>query len=111
MKNLLRKMILGDLEIKDYATITTKEDNIEKVCQRYQGHWFDITQIHWPLALDPFVFGIWIEKDGPLSSLNERQPSAYLLGLPVLKPLVAESGEWPASPFFSLTKSRTNAAC
>jgi hypothetical protein len=65
-------MVVGDLEIKDYATITTGKDNIEKVYLWYQGQWVDITQIHWPLALDPFVFGIWVEKDGLLSSINEK---------------------------------------
>ncbi|PWT71819.1 MAG: hypothetical protein C5B59_17135 [Bacteroidetes bacterium] len=73
MKNILRKIFFGDIQITEYSTITIKNGVKERVYLE-AGHMLeDITSRHWLLCLNPIVFGIWVEKKEESDALQKSQ--------------------------------------
>jgi hypothetical protein len=64
MKELYRKIIFGDADIKEYSTITIDGGIREKVYLQWgdPAPPVDISLDHWLLCLDPVVFGVWLDK-------------------------------------------------
>ena len=83
MKHLFSNIFFGDQTVRDYATIRINGNIREKVFLRIAGIPVDITSIHWPLALQPFVFGVWAAKNGPLSGFDKMagQEMVFTRGL------------------------------
>jgi predicted solute-binding protein len=67
MKSLLRKILLGNASAKDYQSVTMPGDAAESVWLQADGQTIDVSKNHWVLALDPMVFGIWLEKTASVS--------------------------------------------
>jgi hypothetical protein len=62
MKRLIRKMLVGDNVISEYATVTVPGNIHEKVYLEVNNQLFDISDRHWLLCIEPVIFGIWIDK-------------------------------------------------
>ena len=62
MKKLLRKILFGPVPVIEYATVTVESDIREKVWLTDKKSRIDISANHWPLCLDPVVFGVWFGK-------------------------------------------------
>jgi hypothetical protein len=75
-----RRLFFGDLAIRDYATVRVEDEIRERVYLKTAGKRIDISQIHWPLALKPFIFGVWAEKNGALSAFDEKEPHWIYFG-------------------------------
>jgi hypothetical protein len=71
MKHIFKKIFFGDLIVRDYATIRVDSSIYEKVFLKIAGNLVDITRIHWPLALHPFIFGVGAKKNGTLSGFDK----------------------------------------
>jgi hypothetical protein len=72
MKNLFKKIFLGDIEVKEYSTVTTDGAIKESVFFKTLNVTIDISEIHWLLCLEPIVFGIWLKKDEQITDLTEK---------------------------------------
>jgi hypothetical protein len=72
MKNLIKKILLGDIEVTEYSTITIKNEIKEKVFLEIADYAIDISKTHWLLCLEPIVFGVWLKKDEYKITLNEK---------------------------------------
>ena len=72
MKNLFKKILLGDIKVEEYSTVTTEGEIKERVFLKVMNFTFDISKIHWLLCLDPIVFGIWLKKDEKIITINEK---------------------------------------
>lgn len=62
MKALIRKMLVGDNKITEYATVTVPHSIREKVYLEVNDQMLNISQQHWLLCIEPVIFGIWIER-------------------------------------------------
>lgn len=63
MKNLIRKILLGDVEVKEFSTITIKDEIEERVFLEIADYAIDVSNTHWLLCLEPIVFGVWLKKN------------------------------------------------
>ncbi len=65
MKELYRKIIFGDADIREYSTIRIDGEIRERVYLQCgdQAPPIDISRDHWLLCLDPVVFGVWLDKE------------------------------------------------
>ncbi len=81
MKNLLRKILFGNIEIKEYSTITIEGEIKEKVFLKVENFLFDISKIHWLLSLDPIVFGVWFKNNESKIALDEKTWCKMYLGV------------------------------
>lgn len=63
MKSLIRKMLIGDNVITEYATITVPDSIREKVYLEVNGQLINVSHLHWLLCIEPVIFGIWIENE------------------------------------------------
>ena len=72
MKTLFRKIFFGDIVIREYSTITVKEEIKEKVYLQTKKFIADISQHQFLLCLEPVVFGIWLDKGKPFVKDNEN---------------------------------------
>lgn len=69
MKSLIRKLLIGNIPVSEYSTITVPGDITEKVFLKKGNVQLDISDHHWLLCLSPVVFGIWFsEKNSDLLS-------------------------------------------
>jgi hypothetical protein len=59
MKKYLRNVLLGDIKVSEYSTVTIQGEIIEKVYLETGGKRKDISKTHWLLCLNPIIFGIW----------------------------------------------------
>lgn len=71
MKNIFRKILFGDTEIKEYATITINDEIKERVYLKTDKSIIDISQNHYLLCLEPIVFGIWIKNGVDVLPVDE----------------------------------------
>ena len=62
MKEVLRKILLGDATIREYATISVDSEIRERVYLEVNNVRADVSENQWILCLDPAVFGIWLSK-------------------------------------------------
>jgi len=72
MKDLFKKILLGDIKVAEYSTVTIEGGIKEKVFLETGGYTIDVSKIHWLLCLDPIVFGIWLKKDENIITINEK---------------------------------------
>lgn len=77
MKNLFRKIFFEDIVIREYSTITIKEEIKEKVYLQTAKSIVDISQRQFLLSLEPVVFGIWLEKEKPFVKDNEKYKMVF----------------------------------
>lgn len=63
MKELLRKILFGDIPVSEYCTVTVDGEIREKVYLTSGPTSLDVSGIHWLLCLNPIVFGIWFRED------------------------------------------------
>lgn len=70
MKSLIRKMLIGDNVITEYATVTVPESIQEKVYLEVNGQLINVSQLHWLLCIEPIVFGVWIENEVHKTAIN-----------------------------------------
>ena len=73
MKNLFRKILFGDTEIREYSTITIADEIREKVFLEIAELTINISKVHWLLCLEPIVFGVWLTKDVHVPALNGEE--------------------------------------
>lgn len=74
MKTLLRKILIGDTPIREYATITIHDIIQESVYLEMNDTIIEISRNQFVLCLDPLVFGIWIENEKTIPALiNKKQ--------------------------------------
>lgn len=55
-------MLMGDTPFRGYAKISVPDGMPERVYLEMSKRMLDISGRHWILCIDPFVFGVWIEK-------------------------------------------------
>ena len=72
MKKLLIKILLGDIEVTEYSTITINDEIKERVFLEIADYAIDISKTHWLLCLAPIVFGVWIKKSDHKIRINEK---------------------------------------
>jgi len=72
MKNLFKKVLLGDIKVEEYSTVTIGDEIKERVFLETGDFTIDVSKIHWLLCLDPIVFGIWLKKYENIITINER---------------------------------------
>lgn len=84
MKKLLRRILLGNVEVSEYSTVTVAGDISERVFLESGKFTIDISTIHWLLCLEPIVFGVWFRKEDHLIAVNEKAGfSMYFSDSPV----------------------------
>jgi len=67
MKGIFRKILFGDAQIKEYATVNVNEIK-ESVYLKIGDNTIDVSQNQYLLCLEPLIFGIWLEKDKDIIS-------------------------------------------
>jgi hypothetical protein len=72
MKKLLRKILFGEIPVREYATVTVAGDIIERVWLEAGSKRIDISMNHWLLCLEPVVFGIWLTKRADIGYFDKR---------------------------------------
>lgn len=72
MKSLIKKILLGDIEVTEYSTITIKDEIKERVFLEIADYTIDISKTHWLLCLEPIVFGVWLKKNEHKIMPNEK---------------------------------------
>lgn len=70
MKSFLRKMLIGDQVIREYATVSVPDNIQEKVYLEVNGQLINVSQQHWLLCIEPVVFGIWIENEAHKAAMR-----------------------------------------
>ena len=78
MKNLIRKLLFGNHKIRQYLTVSLKENEIEEsVYLSNGGQNIEVSKRHFCLCQDPYMVGVWLNKKEAVSteSINE---SIYL---------------------------------
>lgn len=56
-------MLMGDTTFGGYAKISVPDHVLEKVYLQTSDRILDVSGRHWVVCIDPFVFGIWIERN------------------------------------------------
>jgi hypothetical protein len=77
MKNLIKKILLGDIKVEEYSTVTIEGEVKERVFLETGDFTIDVSKIHWLLCLDPIVFGIWLKKDENITISEKTSCSMY----------------------------------
>ncbi len=72
MKKLLRKILFGEIPVREYATVTVPGDINERVWLEAGRRRIDISMNHWLLCLEPVVFGIWLTKKEDIGYFDKR---------------------------------------
>ncbi len=72
MKNLIKKILLDDIEVTEYSTITIKDEIKERVFLEVANSAIDISKTHWLLCLEPIVFGVWLKKNEQKVTPDEK---------------------------------------
>jgi hypothetical protein len=73
MKKLLRKILLGDIEVEEYSKITITGEIKESVFIEIENIGVDISKTHWLLCLEPIVFGVWLKKNEHKIAPDEKE--------------------------------------
>ena len=73
MKALIRKILVGDVPIREYATIALPDEIQEQVYLEINGHSLEVTKNQWVFCLEPLVFGLWIEDETIKNSLLNKK--------------------------------------
>jgi len=73
MKKLLRKLLVGDNEIREYPPVRIPGEIPEKVYIEAAGTVTDVSQYHWLLCIEPVVFGVWIKQGGQKALYEEQE--------------------------------------
>src|ERR1700733_4201638 len=73
MKNLLRKILIGNTGIMEYSTITVQAGIKEKVFLQMNRKMIDISQNQWLLCLEPVVFGVWIRDKEQITAIDAKK--------------------------------------
>jgi hypothetical protein len=60
MKQLIRKILMSDVPIREYATVTVDKGITEHVYLEQDGVRTDISARQWLLCLNPVTFGVWM---------------------------------------------------
>jgi flavin reductase (DIM6/NTAB) family NADH-FMN oxidoreductase RutF len=63
MKSLITHMLVGTSLVRDYMSITLGDKIEEQVWLKTNLTRIDISHSQWILALDPLVFGVWLDRD------------------------------------------------
>lgn len=71
MKKFIRKILAGDIPIREYATITINNDIQEQVYLSLKDHMVNVSGNQWVFCLEPLIFGVWIEDEKLKTELNE----------------------------------------
>ena len=74
MKEQLRKILFGDIPVREYCTVTVDGDIREKVFLFMGLKPLDVSAIHWLLCLNPIVFGVWFKAEGEVLPAQENDP-------------------------------------
>lgn len=61
MKSALKKIIVGDVPVTEYSTITMDDDIAETVYLEASQQSINISTNHYVLCLDPVTFGVWFK--------------------------------------------------
>jgi len=77
MKAFLKRLLVGDNEVREYPPIRIPGDIPEKVYLEMAGTMTHVSQNHWLLCIEPVIFGIWIKQDEREVSY-ERQEQYHL---------------------------------
>lgn len=75
MKRLVRKILVGDTAFCRYAKIREPAETHERVYLDTGDAVIDVSREHWILCMEPFIFGIWIQKGR--EGLIAGNPSKY----------------------------------
>jgi len=70
MKKLIRKILLGNIEITEYSTITIRGEIPEAAYLKAASKIINVSQNHWVFCLDPVTFGIWIENNDEAKAIR-----------------------------------------
>ena len=63
MKNLIKRVLFGEISLREYIAIQQEEHDFqEKAYLKTKDSLLDITEAHWLLCLEPFVFGVWVKE-------------------------------------------------
>lgn len=60
MNNTVRKLLFGDSEIREYATVSINDEIAESVYLEINDKTINVSQNQWLLCLYPAVYGVWI---------------------------------------------------
>jgi hypothetical protein len=83
MKGLLKKILLGDVTVAEYSTITIPGEIEQRVFFQYLHTTIDVSTIHWLLCLEPVVFGIWLTHgDVSVDPGKEKAATLYFTHAP-----------------------------
>jgi len=64
MKNLIKKMLFGEYEPKQYLTFSIKENEVkERAFIHIDGQQIDISKTHFTLCQNPYMIGVWLPKN------------------------------------------------
>lgn len=63
MKKLIRKILTGEEQISEYATISVIDYIKERIYLDVNNNLSDVSQNQWVLCLEPLVFGVWVEDE------------------------------------------------
>jgi hypothetical protein len=89
MRGLLNKILYPGISITDYKSIQLEKGIGQQVYLCYDEGQSDVSELHWPLSLQPLVFGVWINKENhPMEGFNhyflefrEKDPSRKLASI------------------------------
>ena len=73
MKGLIRKILLGDIKVTEYSTVTIENEIKERVFFENGDAAVDISTFHWLLCLEPIVFGVWLGQDQRKMIFDEKR--------------------------------------
>jgi flavin reductase (DIM6/NTAB) family NADH-FMN oxidoreductase RutF len=63
MKGLLNKLFYPGVHITDYKSIQLEKGIEQQAFLYHDGMRFEVSGQHWPLSLQPLVFGVWVNKE------------------------------------------------
>jgi hypothetical protein len=74
MKSYIRKILFGDIQIREYVNIAIEDGISEEVYLKAGKSVYNISQTHWLLCIEPIVFGVWFEQNGEesFSAINQK---------------------------------------
>lgn len=71
MKSFIRRLLVGNHIIREYATVTIPDGIQEKVYLEVNGPLINVSHQHWLLCIEPVIFGIWIENPAHKAALHQ----------------------------------------
>jgi hypothetical protein len=81
MMRAINRLLFGDTQIREYATVTVKETIREKVYLKINETEYEVSQNQWLLCLDPSVFGVWLSNQNNIKHLQNAQYSMFFTTL------------------------------